>query len=89
MLNCFLTFSLTSIYQPHNVPAGAALLCDDEIGVLFAYNGSAYLQPLESRAVNHRPGRQPARVFEYAAGIYRIQRLVVLLVNPYFLNASA
>ena len=41
-----LDFFFHQFYQPHNVFAGAALLRDEKVGVLFAYDCPAYLQTL-------------------------------------------
>ena len=51
--------------------------------MLFADLCPADLQPLQTRPVNHRPGAQASRILEDTTGVFGVERLVVLLVNPY------
>ena len=84
-IELFFYFLFYSVYKFHDVPAGAALFCDDEIGMFFTDDGTTYLQSFKACSINQSTRRRSLRILEYTAAVSSVQWLIILLVNPCFL----
>ena len=56
--------------------------------MFFADYCAAHLPTFQTGSVNHGACRKTPGIFEYASGINRVERLVVLFENPYFLDVA-
>ena len=80
---------LNQFDQLLHIRAAAPLFGGDEIGMFCADRSTADLLTFQSRTVDQGPGAQPTWILKDAAGVFGIQGLGVLLIDPHFLDRIA